>query len=93
MVNASDGKSYCYHFDALGNTVALTDSTQKVVNTYAYGSFGVVREQQGISQPFKYVGQYGVMSEPNGLYYMRARYYDPSVGRFISEDPIGFEGG
>ncbi|MGO9370469.1 MAG: RHS repeat-associated core domain-containing protein [Syntrophobacteraceae bacterium] len=37
-------------------------------------------------QPFKFVGQYGVMAEPNGLYYMRARYYDPSVGRFTSED-------
>ncbi|MDD5452109.1 MAG: RHS repeat-associated core domain-containing protein [Desulfovibrionales bacterium] len=33
------------------------------------------------------------MTEPNGFYYMRARYYDPNVGRFISEDPIGFEGG
>ncbi|MHC1727321.1 MAG: RHS repeat-associated core domain-containing protein [Syntrophobacteraceae bacterium] len=33
------------------------------------------------------------MAEPNGLYYMRARYYDPGVGRFISEDPIGFAGG
>jgi RHS repeat-associated protein len=33
------------------------------------------------------------MAEPNGLYYMRARYYDPETGRFISEDPIGFDGG
>lgn len=34
------------------------------------------------------------MAEPdNGLYYMRARYYDPEVGRFISEDPLGFDGG
>ncbi|MEW5802483.1 MAG: RHS repeat-associated core domain-containing protein, partial [bacterium] len=41
----------------------------------------------------KYVGLHGVMTEPNGLYYMRARYYDPHVGRFICEDPIGFEGG
>ena len=38
------------------------------------------------------VGQHGVMTEPNGFYYMRARYYDPEVGRFISEDPLGFAG-
>ncbi|MBT1077317.1 RHS repeat-associated core domain-containing protein, partial [Geobacter grbiciae] len=42
---------------------------------------------------FKYVGTYGVMSEPNGLYYMKARYYDASIGRFISEDPAGFSAG
>ena len=48
---------------------------------------------EAVPQPFKYVGQHGVMTEPNGLQYMRARYYDPHVGRFISEDPIGFGGG
>ncbi|MBI5100315.1 MAG: RHS repeat-associated core domain-containing protein, partial [Nitrospirae bacterium] len=63
-------------------------------NAYSYDSFGAVLNQvETIPQPFKYVGQYGVMTEPNGLYYMRARYYEPKVGRFISEDPIGFEGG
>ena len=65
-----------------------------MVNSYAYEPFGtILSEQETIVQPFKYVGQYGVMAEPNGLYYMRARYYDPSVGRFISEDPLGFGGG
>jgi RHS repeat-associated protein len=33
------------------------------------------------------------MAESNGFYYMRARYYDPAVKRFISEDPLGFDGG
>jgi RHS repeat-associated protein len=46
-----------------------------------------------LPQPFKYAGQYGILQEPNGLYYMRARYYDAAVGRFISEDPIGFDSG
>jgi len=49
--------------------------------------------KKGSTQPFKFVGQYGVMTELNGFYYMRARYYDLEVGRFISENPIGFEGG
>ncbi len=93
MVNAADSKIYCYHFNALGSTIALTDINQAVVNTYAYTPFGIVTEQQTLQQPFKYVGQFGVMQEPNGLYYMRARYYDPAVGRFISEDPSGFSGG
>jgi RHS repeat-associated protein len=53
----------------------------------------ILGQQETVTQPFKYVGQYGVMAEPNGLYHMRARYYDPNVGRFISEDPLGFGGG
>jgi len=35
----------------------------------------------------------GIIDEGNNLYYMRARYYDANLGRFISEDPIGFDGG
>jgi len=85
---------YCYHFDATGNTIALTDMAQTVVNSYVYEPFGqILAQQETIAQPFKFVGRYGVMAEQNGIYYMRARYYDPSVGRFISEDPLGFGGG
>jgi RHS repeat-associated protein len=93
MVTAG-GQLYCYHYNATGNTIAITDSSQNIVNKYAYTPFGEIgNEQETFAQPFKYVGQYGVMSESNGLYYMRARYYDPTLGRFISEDPAGFRGG
>jgi RHS repeat-associated protein len=91
---ATPSARYCYHFNGTGSTVAITDMSQAVVNSYAYDPFGqILGQQEAITQPFKFVGQYGVMAEPNGLYYMRARYYDPSVGRFISEDPLGFGGG
>jgi RHS repeat-associated protein len=72
----------------------MTDSIQDIENMYAYTPFGIIADEvQNAPQPFKFVGQHGVMTEDNGFYYMRARYYDPEVGRFISEDPIGFEGG
>ncbi len=87
------GSHYCYHFDGTGHTVALTNASKTLVNKYAYSPFGTVNKVEAIAQPFQYVGQYGVIAAPNGLYYMRARYYDPSVGRFLSEDPLGFEGG
>ena len=87
------GAGYCYHFDANGNTTALTDSSQNVVNSYAYDPFGAVTNQaENVPQPFKFVGQYGIMADPDGFYYMRARYYDPGIGRFISEDPSGLDG-
>ena len=94
MVTPED-QVYCYHYDAIGSTVAMTDSSQTAINIYAYDPFGnILGQEESIDQPFKYVGQYGVMAEYNdNLYYMRARYYDPKVGRFILEDPIGFKGG
>ena len=89
----SDGQTFCYHFDASGNTIAVTDLSKVVRNAYAYESFGLVVEDKTFDQPFTFSGEFGVMQEPSGLYYMRARYYDPETGRFISEDPIGFAGG
>ncbi|WP_375576637.1 RHS repeat-associated core domain-containing protein [Paracidovorax oryzae] len=49
------------------------------------------REPQRVEQPFRLQGQQ--FDEETGLHYNRSRYYDPAVGRFISEDPIGFLGG
>jgi RHS repeat-associated protein len=86
--------TFCYHYDGVGSTVAITDGSQNVVNAYAYTPDGMILgENEAFAQPFKYVGKLGVMAEANGLYYMRARYYNPAVGRFISEDPLGFGGG
>ncbi|WP_297292870.1 RHS repeat-associated core domain-containing protein, partial [Oceanicoccus sp.] len=88
------GQTYTYHYNAIGNTIAITDQGQNMVNKYVYTPFGrLANEEEAFTQPFKFVGRHGIMSEPDGLHYMRARYYDAETGRFISEDPIGFAGG
>jgi RHS repeat-associated protein len=86
-------ETFSYHFDGTGNTVAITDQAKQVQNTYAYTPFGMITKDESFHQPFTFSGEYGVLEEPSGLYYMRARYYDPQIGRFISEDPIRFAGG
>ena len=64
-----------------------------LVNAYAYSPYGLLGSYETIENAFQYVGRFGVMAEGNGLYFMRARYYDPDVGRFINKDPIGYAGG
>jgi RHS repeat-associated protein len=84
-----DNTPYYYHYDSRGSTIALTDSTQTQTDAYAYDSFGSVINNTGSTpNPFKYVGGFGVMDEGNGLKYIRARYYSPEIGRFITKDPI-----
>jgi RHS repeat-associated protein len=94
IIPGTPDEAYYYHYDGIGSTIAITDANENIVNKYAYDTFGAVLDSvEGISNPFKYVGAYGVMDEGNGLLYMRARYYDPAVGRFINKDPIGLAGG
>jgi RHS repeat-associated protein len=84
---APDGTHLYYHFDAIGSTVAATDDRQVIVNSYAYDPAGANnKSSETVSQPFRYIGQYGVTQEINGLIFMRARYYAPELGRFITKD-------
>jgi RHS repeat-associated protein len=89
------GQAFFYHYDGLGNTTALTDSAASVVNRYTYDSFGSVLGTSVESLPngFRFVGRDGVMDEGNGLLYMRARYYDTRIGRFITNTLGPFAGG
>ena len=83
-----------YHFDSRGSTVALTDGTGKVTDQMEYSAYATLTFHAGTNDtPFLYNGRYGVMSDPNGLLYMRARYYNPYICRFLNSDPSGFAGG
>lgn len=85
---------FFYHFDHLGNTIALSDRSGKIVQTYAYDAWGKILSDSGIvEQPFKYSGAWGVIHEYAHLYRMPYRFYDAWTGRFIQADPSGFSGG
>ncbi|MBC8526842.1 MAG: RHS repeat protein [Candidatus Cloacimonetes bacterium] len=87
-IDANNNTNY-YHYDSIGSTIAMTDENGIITHKYAYGPFGqVLQHEEEDDNSFRYVGKYGVMYEDNGLYFMRARYYNPQIGRFISEDPI-----
>lgn len=81
-----DDTSY-YHFDYRGSTVALTDKNGKITDKYQYDVYGNSRHTEGESDtPFRYNGSAGVMTDANNLLYMKSRYYDPEILRFISAD-------
>jgi RHS repeat-associated protein len=83
------GQVATYHFNIQGSTVALTDSEGNVTDSYAFDSFGVLANAAGVSsQPFRYLGRYGIMDDSTGLYHARARYFSPQLGRFITKDPV-----
>jgi len=85
------GAEYYYFRDGLGSIREMTDSGGTVQNFYNYGAWGEVRNQSAVVlNTYGYTGR--EFSE-DGLYFYRARYLNFELGRFISEDPIGFQGG
>jgi RHS repeat-associated protein len=77
--------------DALGSTIALVDGSGVVTTSYSYDPFGnTTVSGAASSNPSQYTGR---ENEGNGLYFYRARYYSPLLGRFVGEDPLGFDGG
>jgi RHS repeat-associated protein len=78
-----------YHFDSRGSTVALTDANGNVTDRFEYDSYGTSLAHTGTSDtPFQYNGRFGVQTDSNGLLYMRARYYNPAIKRFINQDVL-----
>lgn len=77
--------------DALGSTRLLADGTGSIVQGYDYDPYGGTHPANTtVQNPYRYTGR---EQDASGLYYYRARYYHPEMGRFISEDPIGLAGG
>ncbi len=85
------GQVSYYHADGLGSITGLTNSSQAVVQTYGYDGFGTLTQTPTVQNPYTYTGR--EWDAETGLYYYRARYYDPKVGRFLQQDPIGMAGG
>nr|WP_240903782.1 RHS repeat-associated core domain-containing protein [Chengkuizengella sediminis] len=83
------GNYSVYHYDRRGSTVALTNVDGNTTDQYAYSPYGELIYSEGTTNhPFLYNGRYGVMTDENGLYYMRARYYNPEIKRFINRDVV-----
>ncbi|MBD5542812.1 MAG: RHS repeat-associated core domain-containing protein [Lachnospiraceae bacterium] len=79
-----------YHFNNVGSTNAVTDEKGVVKYIYAYNPYGELTKGSYAQVMFLFLfnGQYGVTSDDNGLYYMRARYYNVSIKRFINQDVV-----
>ena len=80
-----------YLTDALGSVIAQTQDNQSTLAGYSYSPYGQTQSTGNTEgDSVQYTGR---ENDHNGLYYYRARYYDPVLKRFLSEDPIGLAGG
>ncbi|WP_338849534.1 RHS repeat-associated core domain-containing protein [Massilia sp. W12] len=105
LATQQDGAMYWYHCDQIGTPQELTDAQGRVVWAAQYKVWGEAEMLQTgtgsawqygeplpqVEQPFRFQGQQ--YDAETGLHYNRFRYYDPAIGRFISQDPIGLLGG
>src|SRR3989338_1074536 len=93
LAMARGSNIYYYHADGLGSITNITNSLGNIIQSIRYNSFGNITAISNplLIQPYAYTGrEYDIES---GFYYLRNRYYDPRTGRFITKDPIGFNGG
>src|SRR6266851_6281632 len=76
-----------FHADGLGSVTSLSNAAGALVQSYTYDSFGKQTASSGsLTNSFQYTARES--DTETGLYYYRARYYDPQSGRFLREDPI-----
>ena len=87
---------FYYTKDNLGSVRDLTNGAGELVQRYRYTAYGetTIEKDDGhefIESPYAFTSR--ELDQETGFYFYRSRYYDPSTGRFISEDPVGFGGG
>ena len=89
-VGATGNAAY-YNFDAAGNTASITNVDGQPLNQYVYLPFGQTTNVVSTLSPnlFTVVGQFGVLVDESGLSFMQARFLNPELGRFITQDPAG----
>ena len=86
------GATSFYQADGLGSITSLSNTAGALAQTYTFDSFGKLTASSGsLTNPFQYTARES--DSETGLYYYRARYYDPGTGRFLSEDPTMFDSG
>lgn len=91
-LDASQVSVACYHTDALGTPLMLTDLAGSVLWKAQADDWAAVCHETGdTDQLIRFQGQY--LDLETGLYYNRHRYYDPKIGRYLGQDPIGLSGG
>jgi RHS repeat-associated protein len=89
-IRASSTGTQFYHQNGIGNAVAVTNQTGLTDGTATYDAYGNVTASTGTIPTYGFTGR-----EPDetGFVFFRARYYDPTIGRFIQRDPIGLATG
>ena len=89
LISEATGDIVLYHhYNNLGSTMKLTDARGNVAASYTYGTYGELLSGNATMTRFLYNGRCGVITDDNGLYYMRQRYYNPEIKRFVNQDVV-----
>lgn len=87
IAQISSGEPTYLHHDSLGSTRLLTDAAGEATGTFSYTPYGSLEASTGsATTPLGYAGEY--TDSLSGLQYLRARFYDPATGQFMSPDPM-----
>ena len=91
LTRVKDGSVQQYTYDGNGNVSELVDGSGNVVAHYEYDPYGNSIVATGADNPFRFSSKY--LDAETGLYYYGCRYYSPVLGRWLSRDPLGQQGG